>query len=243
MKVSVHILAWNAAGLLPAILEILHREFAHEYEIIVTDNGSTDETGDILKQAEEYAAWHVKGIHNDHNLGISKGKNQGTDAADGDFILLLDGDILPVPNSVNCMTEFLIGNEDAAAIGFLPNKFTRQRNNSTQTHHESRCYQLHKPHVHNSHCVYYGLFRKEVFEKCRFCEEGAFGAPGYGWEDFDFYQQMRQAGLEQYAAGVNSARGRYYHAINSSIPHLGTAFFRSSTNARNALYKRRWPDA
>ena len=66
-----------------------------DYEIIIVDNGSTDGCQDVAT------------IRNEKNLGISVGKNQGIRASKGDFILLLDGDIMPVPNSIICLLKYM----------------------------------------------------------------------------------------------------------------------------------------
>ena len=57
------------------------------YEIIIVDNGSTDETKQIKKE------FKVRIIRNKTNLGFAKACNQGIMAAKGKFVLLLNNDI------------------------------------------------------------------------------------------------------------------------------------------------------
>lgn len=59
------------------------------YEIIVVDNGSTDESVNYLKRFKK-----IKTIENKENLGYSKGKNIGIKNAKGQYVFLLDNDIV-----------------------------------------------------------------------------------------------------------------------------------------------------
>lgn len=245
MMISVNILCWNNKDTLNETLKVLDYELCgRKHEIIVVDNGSDDGTAEFLARCTKKNP-KIKAVINPANRGISKGKNQGIDKSSGDLIVLLDGDIIPIPGSIICLIDYMKSNQAVDAIGFLPNKWTNQKNqmgDHGQKHHEEVCKELFDPHIHDSHCIYYGIYRRHVFNVCRFCEEGEFGHPGYGWEDFDFYRQMEKAGIKQWAAGMNNAAGKYYHEINSSIRNMGTKEFRDTSLARQKLYKQRWPE-
>lgn len=234
MKLSVNILAWNNWPILTQTLGMLKEELKDiGAEVIVVDNGSTD---GIVENLWRYAVLHLR---NDHNLGISKGKNQGIDASFGDYIMLLDGDIVPVPNSIRCLVKYLDDNPDCQAIGFLPNKFCQKVNHSGNCH-EEYCHKLEPVIPYRGHCIYYGIYRREVFNHIRFDE--SFGV-GYGWEDLDSYMQMEAKGIKQWAAGINSMDGKYPHAINSSINNkncLGFEEYMRSSVKRAEIFKKKW---
>ena len=59
------------------------------YEVIVVDNGSTDETRDYLSRLDG-----VRLIPNDNNRGFPAAANQGINAAHGEYILLLNNDCI-----------------------------------------------------------------------------------------------------------------------------------------------------
>ena len=233
MKISVNILCWNTGKALEQTLKVLDQELeGYSHEIIVVDNGSKDGTDKLDLSGVRY-------IKNEENRGISHGKNQGVEISGGEYIMLLDGDIIPIPNSIRCFMAFLDTTPEADAIGFYSNKFSNQINRNGQKHHEERCECLFDPKPHNSHCIYYGLYRREIFDKIRFCTDGVFGETGYGWEDFDFHDQLVQCGFNQWVAHINHAKGKYFHDINSSIRAMGNAKFRSTTIARRDLYYKR----
>jgi glycosyltransferase involved in cell wall biosynthesis len=229
MKLSVNILSWNCAGVLKDTLAMLKDELKGiDHEIIVVDNGSTDGSADMST------------IKNEKNMGVSIGKNKAIDISKGDYILLLDGDILPVENSIRLLLEYMDAHRDVYALGFLPNKWSNQKNKNGQVHHEKVCYKIYNISVHNQVIAFYGLFRREVFDVgIRFPVYGSFGECGYGWEDSDFYMQMAEKGFIQYSAEINSISGKYYHEINSSIRLMGhNEYVRTSQQRAQEFYEK-----
>lgn len=88
-KISVVTLNYNGLKYLrktiPALLNLNYPNL----EFIVVDNNSEDGSISFLKKHKS-----IKLIENEENLGYSKGKNIGVKAAEGEYILLLDNDIL-----------------------------------------------------------------------------------------------------------------------------------------------------
>jgi glycosyltransferase involved in cell wall biosynthesis len=222
-------LTWNTFKTLHETLHILKEELIGiDAEVIIVDNGSTD-------GCENFAT-----IKNPTNLGISKAKNQGIDASKGEYIFLIDGDVVPVPNSIVMLVKYLDENPGCKALGFLPNKFSNVKNQHRGQYHESYCHKLDPIIEHRGHCIYYGIYRREVFEKIRFDEQ--YG-PGYGYEDLDSYMQMEAKGIVQWAAGMNSLNGKYFHAINSSINNkncLGFEEYMRSSMKRSQIFQNKW---
>lgn len=227
MKLSVNILTWNTIKTLHDTIHILKKELAGiDAEVIIVDNGSTD-------GSQNFAT-----IKNEVNLGISKGKNQGIDRSKGEYILLLDGDIVPVPNSIVCLVDYLDRNNEVDALGFYPNKFSIQKNGHRALFHEEFCHTLFdvKPHV--THCIYYGIYRRKVFDLGIRMDE-SYGV-GYGYEDLDFFMQMKEKKITQYVAHINHAGGKYYHEINSSIRQMGYEKYMETSKERSKIFNHKW---
>lgn len=221
MILSVNILTWNTFDTLLSTLKVLKNDLSHiEHEVIIVDNGSTD------------GCEVVATIKNDENLGISVGKNQGVDGSKGKFIMLLDGDLVPVPNSIPLLLQQIQTYSDIDAVGFRGNKWTDEKNKA-----EEYCHTLFDCKPENSHCLFYGMFDRSVFDSCRLDE--SYG-PGYGYEDLDFWRQMNRAGIQQWFCGVNTHGGRYYHKINSSIRNMGRSEYIRTSKERHNFYKRKW---
>ena len=87
MKISVIIPSWNRADRLAAALDSVYAQSVAPHEIIVVDDGSTDDTRELLGR-------HYPDVHYifQQNKGVSQARNTGIRAASGDWIALLDSD-------------------------------------------------------------------------------------------------------------------------------------------------------
>lgn len=100
MNISIVIPAYNAAGSLKAAIESCLQQTSPAYEIIVVDDGSTDETGKIATQYQQ-----VTFILLPKNSGPSTARNTGWDIAKGDIIAFLDSDDTWHPQKLEIITE------------------------------------------------------------------------------------------------------------------------------------------
>ena len=90
MKFSIIIPAYNVANYLENCVESILKQSYDNYEIIIVDDGSTDETG---KVADELLTQSMQiNVVHQSNGGASKARNTGMKRATGDYILFLDGD-------------------------------------------------------------------------------------------------------------------------------------------------------
>jgi GT2 family glycosyltransferase len=85
----------------------------HTFDAIVVDNGSTDGSQRML--AEKYP--DVMIIQNAGNVGLGKASNQGIEATNGRYILLLNNDTVVNGQSFDSMVDFLEQNPKAGAVG------------------------------------------------------------------------------------------------------------------------------
>lgn len=100
-KVSIVVAAYNVAPYLSRCLESLLRQTEASFEIIIIDDGSTDNTPTL---ADDYALCdpRVKVIHRP-NGGLSAARNTGLRAAKGEFICFMDSDDWADLNMVESM--------------------------------------------------------------------------------------------------------------------------------------------
>jgi glycosyltransferase involved in cell wall biosynthesis len=86
-RVSVVIPTFNRARLLPRAVESVLAQTQPPTEIIVVDDGSTDDTAEVLE------SWSSEiTVLRQENRGVSAARNRGIQAARGDWIALLDSD-------------------------------------------------------------------------------------------------------------------------------------------------------
>ena len=91
--VSIVILNWNGLAYLKKCLQSLLCLTYPNYEVIVVDNGSSDGSPDIVERDFQ----NVRLIANNCNLGFAKANNIGIKAAKGDFVVLLNNDVVVDP--------------------------------------------------------------------------------------------------------------------------------------------------
>jgi GT2 family glycosyltransferase len=109
-RVSVIIPTYNNGAYLgQAIESVLQQDYA-DYEIVVVDDGSTDETQDLLVRYD--AAIHA--VRQEH-AGVSQARNRGLQLARGEYIVFLDGDDLLLPSKLTTQVAFL---EERPDLGY-----------------------------------------------------------------------------------------------------------------------------
>lgn len=111
--VSVVMAAYNGAALLPATLTALQRQTFTDFEVIVVDDCSTDETLDVLR------AWpdpRVRIIALKQNGGPVRARNRAFAAARGRYIAGLDQDDLCLPERFARQVAYLDAHDDTVLV-------------------------------------------------------------------------------------------------------------------------------
>lgn len=93
MKLSIIVLTWNSLPYIKQTLPPLVKQKCSDIEYIYVDNGSTDGTVEYIDQQIKKNK-NIRIIKNTTNLGISIAKNNGVKEAKGEYLLLIDDDIL-----------------------------------------------------------------------------------------------------------------------------------------------------
>ena len=105
MSVSVIIPNYNGRKYLKACLDSLSRQIFAAFDIVVVDNGSTDDSSEVLER--DYCK--VKLIKLDRNYGFSKAVNEGIKSCKSEYIVLLNNDVEVEPdwlsNLLNCIEK------------------------------------------------------------------------------------------------------------------------------------------
>ena len=101
MRATIQLCTYNRAHLLGRVLEACFEQTVDpaDYEVVLVNDGSTDDTAAVIAQAKERATCAFTVIEQP-NSGLARGRNAGIAAAAGERIILIDDDILPVPRFV-----------------------------------------------------------------------------------------------------------------------------------------------
>lgn len=114
-RVSVVMPIYNGAAYLAASIDSVLAQTQDDFELILVDDGSTDETARIIAR---YAAQdqRVRPIAK-ANSGIADTLNQGLAVARADWVARLDSDDLMVPQRLERQLAFVAANPDLVAAG------------------------------------------------------------------------------------------------------------------------------
>ena len=99
--VSIIILNYNGEKYLEDCIESIFRETKHDFEVIVVDNNSPDKSGN--KFSKKYQ--NCKFILNEKNEGVSEGLNIGIKNSNGEYIVLLNNDLIVAPKWLDYLFE------------------------------------------------------------------------------------------------------------------------------------------
>ena len=111
MKTAVIILNWNGKKMLEKFLPSVTRHTTGDNEVIIADNGSTDDSVAFLR--EHYPSLRI--LQFDHNYGFAEGYNRAFAQVEADYYVLLNDDVEVGDNWIAPVLELMEG-DPAVAI-------------------------------------------------------------------------------------------------------------------------------
>jgi glycosyltransferase involved in cell wall biosynthesis len=105
--VSVIIPTYNRGWILKEAVESVLSQTYENYELIVVDDGSTDNTRLLLRSFKDIR------LVSQENKGVSAARNRGIEAATGDYLAFLDSDDLWLPEKLDSQMAFFHAHPDA----------------------------------------------------------------------------------------------------------------------------------
>jgi GT2 family glycosyltransferase len=154
-RVSVVIPVWNGRRWLDGCLESIARQSEAVHEVIAVDNGSADGSVACLRASHP----DVRVVELGTNTGFAHAVNQGIRCAAGDYVALLNTDVVLAPDWVARMVAALSGDPGAAAVACKMVELARP----------DRIYDAGDVLRRDGVCEQRGRFRRD---------DGAFDAPG-----------------------------------------------------------------
>ncbi len=115
-KLSVQLVTWNGAKYVPNLFDSLRNQNFADWKLTILDNHSTDGMVDAMKKELERALFQYEFIENAENKGFAGGHNQMFGKGEGEYVLLLNQDMLFSDDCFGTLTAFLDTHTDIAAI-------------------------------------------------------------------------------------------------------------------------------
>lgn len=219
--ISVVIVTWNRRE---DMLESVRSVYAQPYrnvEVVVVDNGSTDDTVEALRRA--HPAARVIALEN--NTGASQGRNVGIRAARGDIIFTLDSDAsLEQATLTNIVRKFQTDPSIGVIACKIINTYTQELDAWIFTEKDKRDQNLE--FLSYSFCSAGSALRKEVLDKA-----------GVFWDMLFIYCEEDDLSLRVWDAGYKILyypEAIVYHreSPHKRVSHLKREYF----DLRNSLY-------
>ncbi len=113
MKISIIIVNYNVRELLLKCIQAIYHSSNKNFEIIVVDNNSKDDSTVAVK--EKYP--NVIVVENKFNAGFSGANNQGMELANGEFILLLNPDTEIAVDALDLLLDYLLRHNECSIVG------------------------------------------------------------------------------------------------------------------------------
>lgn len=123
MSVSVLMPVYNAADTVRLALVSLQRRTLTDFEVVAVDDGSTDETGEIVDEMSSSDA-RIRPIHLPH-AGLIPALNAGIEACRGDLIARMDADDICHHERLRLQVEYMREQPDVSVCGCLVRSFPR----------------------------------------------------------------------------------------------------------------------
>jgi glycosyltransferase involved in cell wall biosynthesis len=121
-RVSVVVTTYNQARYIAATIRgVLHQTF-RDYEIVVVDDGSTDET---LQEVRQFGS--QLRAYRQPNQGVASSRNAGVRLAAGHFVAFLDGDDTWEPNKLELQVKAIEAYPDCGLVAVDGVQFSQDR--------------------------------------------------------------------------------------------------------------------
>jgi glycosyltransferase involved in cell wall biosynthesis len=217
-KVSVLLATYNAMPFLPAAVESMLAQTFSDFELVLVDDGSTDDSADYLKSLADPRIVYIR----QDNAGLAAALNHGIQHCRGEYIARMDGDDISLPERLAEQVAFLDSHEDIGCVGTQTAPFGNARVGGDlrlpTTHDE--IYQAISTGAH-------GIVHASVMMRTQLVRDvGGYWPFRLVAEDFDFF--LRLGEITQLAT------------IDRVLYH--TRFHMASINGRGMLQMRRSVD-
>lgn len=106
-KISIIMGIYNCAETLPEAINSILNQTYKEWELILCDDGSIDNTYQIALDYKNRYSEKIHLIRNKQNIGLAKSLNRCLEIATGDYVARMDGDDLSLPNRFQVQVDFL----------------------------------------------------------------------------------------------------------------------------------------
>ncbi len=235
LKISIILLNWNGKKDTLECLRSLKKVTYPNFQPIVIDNGSSDDS--VLKIRAAFPEIPI--LETGANLGFAGGNNVGIEWAlrhHAEWILLLNNDTIAAPDFLDAFMEAAKEKPNGKILG---GKILRYHDPETIDHlggfWDSKLAEFNSPHSGEKDHLYFQMQQPDyVCGACLLMHKSVVGTIGLlepryflYWEESDYCYRAKRAGLEVWTA----PEAKIWHKVSSSFtggkPHMHYFWWRS----------------
>ena len=241
--VSIIMLTYNALKYTKECVESIRRHTFYPHEIVFVDNGSKDGTVGYLEELTT-ANPHYRLIANKTNMGFAAGNNLGVGAARGEYVLMLNNDVLVGPGWLEDLVSSLERHPKIGLVGPLTNHISGRQAIAHVPYEDAEGFYQFSAQVRKAKkgvltprrriAGFALLLRRSLFEQVGGLAQ-VFGSGNY--EDDDLCLRVAELG---YAIMVDE--GTYLHHYGSQTFTANGIDYAASLKRNEKLFRKRWPD-
>lgn len=188
-KVSVIVTCHNLARYLPDALQSVEQQTSKDFECILVDDCSADETQQVGEQWQAEAAGRTY-LRTPTNLKLSGARNHGFYHARGKYVLFLDADDMLAPNAVDTLSQALDSDPAlhiaAGRLDVMNDRGEERRRNPWPQHTFTWRDQM----AHLNQITYASMMRRDVLER-----SGGYRERDWRAEDAAFWCRVTSLGF------------------------------------------------
>lgn len=236
--ISIIIVTWNSINHLPNLFNSISLQTFKNFDIIVIDNGSNDNSVQWLTQNYPQA----KIIRNNINAGFAIANNQGIKLSESEYVLLCNTDIVMSPDFIELLYKKISSDKNIGAVGgklLKPGADLNRHTNSDIIDSAGITIYANRRAVdrgenqksagqYNESCEVFGvsaalaLYRRSALEKVAYKNE-YFDESFFSYkEDVDLAWRLRLAGYDSYIVASALAIHHRGASMTTDLSDTGT---------------------
>ena len=233
MRITVAIITYNWPTALERVLESLTRQTRLPDEVIVTDDGSTGETRRVIERVA--STFPVRLVHlwqPDDGARMSRARNRAIAAATGDYVILMDGDMVAEPHFIEdheayatrgcyvqgsrvlsdeALTRRMLADGTVRATFFTPG--IERRRHTLRLPMLARWYAKPGQKTRGIKSCNMGFWRDDLLKLNGFNE----GMTGWGREDTELVTRAFHAGIQRRDVRFSALATHLYHRTRKNL--------------------------
>ena len=113
-KITVGFPTYNRSELLPGVMKSILAQDIQDYEIVICDDASTDDTYETI---ERFRSDSIRLYRNERNLGHTRNQQKVLELARGEYVIMVHDDNVLDPDALERLSSILDGHPEVGIVG------------------------------------------------------------------------------------------------------------------------------